>query len=112
MQGRKAEDPTGTARLPKRVSWEYLYLWHPFSVFRKGVFLFFAVLEAKKIKSFVFLTAFLGGFFYLTHQFSLWFAIGASYLFGMGLMPLIAFTRRGPQKFQAVVSEEPETAGS
>jgi hypothetical protein len=50
------------------------------------------------MKSLVFLTAFLTGFGYLTHQFSFWFAIGAIYLIAMGLVALIAFSQRNPQK--------------
>jgi hypothetical protein len=50
------------------------------------------------MKSLFFLTAFFAGFGFLTHQFSLWFAIGAIYLIAIGLVALIAFSQRKPQK--------------
>ena len=64
------------------------------------------------MKSLFFLTAFLGGFGYLTHQFSFWFAIAATYLVGMGLVALIAFLHKTPKKAYSVVAKETQAANS
>ncbi len=50
------------------------------------------------MKFLVVLTAILGGFGFVAHQFSFWSVIGVFYMTAMALVVLVAFARRSPDK--------------
>lgn len=50
------------------------------------------------MKSLIFLSAMLGGFGFLVHQFSFWSVVGVVYMAAMALVVLIAFVPRMSSK--------------